>query len=565
MGGIPFKPMGPGYSLAEVFSAVAQAVPEREALTCEGATLSYGELLVRARSFASALIGLGLGKVRERSELAPWESGQDHLGICAYNCLEYVECMLGSYLARVAPFNINYRYVAKELEYLLGYLKPAALCYEPAFAGELGKALEALARDAGTSRPRLIEFGPGNSLLGAVSYEELVKGHRGHKSSLDVEPSPDDLYILCTGGTTGLPKATLWRQADIHVAALGGIPGHRLEEIAAAARAASPVTVLVVPPLMHGAAQWVTLRTLFSGSHVVLYREDKGLRADAVLELAERHRALMMLIVGDAFLRPLLDELETYPGRYDLSGLKVVLTGGAFTSEALKARLLELLPGLTIVDVGGASETGSQIVNVSSVGRVTGAEFDPEPTTVIVDESFSRFLEPGEEGVGWLAKKDFIPLGYLGDREKTERTFRVVEGVRVAVPGDRARYVGKDKIRLLGRDSVTINSGGEKIFAEEVEQAIASHPGVADVVVVGVSSPRWGQEVVALVVPRKGARLSDEELIAHASRSIARYKLPKKILFVESVERSPAGKPDYRWARQKAEAILGLGRDQGGS
>jgi 3-oxocholest-4-en-26-oate---CoA ligase len=272
------------------------------------------------------------------------------------------------------------------------------------------------------------------------------------------------------------------------------------------------------------------------------------------LALASRERVLSMSMVGDAFGRPLLDELAS--GDYDLSGLFILVTGGAALTAPLKERFVELLPQLTILDAGGSSESGAQMVQASSRAQNASGRFAPNPGAVVVSEDMTRVLSPGDDEIGWLAQQALIPLGYLGDADKTARTFPVIDGVRHSVPGDRARWDADGQIELLGRDSVTINSGGEKIFAEEVEAAIAEHPAVYDVVVTGRPSVKWGNEVVAIVQLAEGQRVDAESILAEAARHIARYKLPKDVVFCDRVQRSPSGKADYRWA--KAQVAEGL-------
>jgi fatty-acyl-CoA synthase len=253
-----------------------------------------------------------------------------------------------------------------------------------------------------------------------------------------------------------------------------------------------------------------------------------------------------MLMVGDAFARPLAEELEN--GTYDASSLKIVIVGGAFTSPDVKARLINSLPHVFILDAAGASETGGALQSLTTAGSTAElGVFMPGPTVRVLDGSRTSFLEPGSEEIGWFAKSGRIPLGYLGDRAKTEATYSTVDDVRYVVVGDRARLRADGMLELLGRDSVTINSGGEKIFAEEVEQALLAHPDVVDVVVTGRASERWGQEVVAVVELRN--EVTDESLLIAASERIARYKLPKAFVRVDKVLRSPAGKADYAWAR----------------
>jgi acyl-CoA synthetase (AMP-forming)/AMP-acid ligase II len=540
------------FNLAQVFGAVAQANPDRDCIVFGDRRLTFAQTDERARRFARALHEWGLGVRRERRELAPHESGQSHLGLYLANCNEFLEGMLGAYRARVAPFNVNYRYVADELVYLLGNAGADAVMYHARFAPTLGAALQKL---PGGVRLIHVEDGSGNDPLpGAVRYEELLglDGEGVSDEPLDVVPSPDDLYVLYTGGTTGMPKAVLWRQHDIYVNAMGGRTYGTgevvtsLDEIVERSRPEGPGS-MTCAPLMHGAAQWAAFINLCAGRPFVMAPTTTHFDPAEAWALASRERVMSLSFVGDAFGRPLLDELEA--GDYDLSGLLVLITGGAALSAPLKKRFVELLPNVTILDAGGSSESGSQMGQVSSRLQSASGRFAPNPGAVVVSEDMTRILSPGDDEIGWLAQQGPIPLGYLGDPEKTARTFPVIEGIRHSVPGDRARWHSDGQIELLGRDAVTINSGGEKIFAEEVEAAIAEHPAVYDVVVTSRPSVRWGNEVVALVQLTDGQPPDADGIIAEAARHIARYKLPKAIVFCDRLQRSPSGKADYRWAK----------------
>ncbi|MEE6177637.1 acyl-CoA synthetase [Mycobacterium sp. 050134] len=543
------------FNLAEVFAAVAAANPDRDCIVFGDRRFTFAQTDARARRFARALNQWGLGARRERSELAPHESGQSHLGLYMANCNEYLEAMLGAYKARVAPFNVNYRYVADELVYLLGNARADAVMYHARFAPTLGEALHTMG--AGI---RLIHVDDGSGqepLPGAVRYEELLASVSDEP--LDLTPSPDDLYVLYTGGTTGMPKAVLWRQHDIYLNAMGGRnfgTGEvvtSLAEIVERSRPEGPGS-MTVAPLMHGAAQWAAFTNLCAGRPFVMAPTTTHFDPAEAWALASRERVVSLSMVGDAFGRPLLDELGA--GDYDLPGLLILVTGGAALSAPLKRRFVELLPQLTIVDAGGASESGAQMGQVSSRAQAALGRFVPNPGAVVVSSDMTKILSPGDDEIGWLAQQGRIPLGYLGDPEKTARTFPLIEGIRHSVPGDRARWHADGGIELLGRDSVTINSGGEKIFAEEVEAAIVRHPAVYDVVVTSRPSARWGNEVVAVVQLGDGERADGDGLadaiIAEAARHIARYKLPKAIVFRDRLRRSPSGKADYRWAKAVA-------------
>ncbi len=304
---------------------------------------------------------------------------------------------------------------------------------------------------------------------------------------------------------------------------------------------------------MHGAGHWNAFSAWGRGDPVIIQSVTDRLDPADVFATIDRERVTFLLIVGDAYAQPMLDELETNADRYDLSTLTVVLSGGAALSAPRKAKFLELLPHVTVIDGVGSSEAGGQLRQSTAKGDVaTTGTFVPDPNSVIVSDDLSTLLDARDTGPGWLGKSGRIPLGYLGDPAKTAATFPEIDGQRFSVPGDRARWRSDGMIELLGRESVTINSGGEKIFVEEVEAALMHHPAVYDVVVAGRPSERWGSEVVAIVRLRQGAVATEADLIDEAAKHLARYKLPKTIIFTPEVVRSPAGKADYRWAKAMA-------------
>lgn len=544
-----------GFDLSSVFATVADAIPEETLLVWRDRRYSYGQINARVNGVARYLSSRGLGCHTERAQLAGHQSGQDHVGIYLRNGNQYLESMIAGFRARVAPFNVSYRYVEDELIYLLDNADARALVYAAEFAPKV-----AAIRDRLPQLQVLIQVGDhsGNALLpGAVDYESITT--TALPAGGMPTPTPDDLYILYTGGTTGMPKGVLWRQHDIFLSSMGGRPfgsqyplASYAELAAQAGRSPGALSVLMLPPLMHGAAQWATFYVLTMGGRIVIPDDVERLRPSQVLRLAERENVLNIPVVGDAIARPLLDEIET--GAYDLSRLVTISNGGAPLSPTMRERILAALPNVMILDAVGASESGMQM-NTMAAKDSEPAVFTPGSDTAVVATDFSRALEPGE-GRGWLARRDLIPLGYLGDEEKTARTFPTIDGVRWSVPGDEADYLPDGRVRLLGRNSLTINSGGEKIFVEEVERAIAAHPGVYDVVVVGRPSQRWGSEVVAIVQLAEGVTVSDDEIVDTCRRRIAGYKVPKSIIRTSKVMRSPVGKADYRWAYDVATNAL---------
>lgn len=531
--------------MAELHEAIAATRPNDECLIFGEKRFTWSDITRRTRQLANYLSSQGLGCHTERHALQGWESGQDHLAIYLHNGNEYLESMLGSWKARVAPFNVNYRYVAEELEYLLNDSRAAACVVHSRFAEVLNNIKHNL------THLRVIIQVPDSSgadlLPGAIWYEDALAQSSDDKPAAGYHG--DDLYILYTGGTTGMPKGVLWRNADAVVECFGGSKtATTVDEFVQ--EAVGGLRSLPSPPFMHGAGHWIAMRTWLSGGTVIVQSQPDKLDPDDIWGLVEKEKANFLLIVGDAFARPLLDGLHN--NTRDLSSLLTILSGGAALSAHLKKEFLEHLPWIMMVDGLGSSEAGGQLSQVSAGSTASTGTFPLAPQNHILSEDMTRVLEPGHEELGWLAKSGRLALGYLGDQEKTKRTYPVVDGVRYVVPGDRARVTSDMMIELHGRDSVTINSGGEKIFAEEVEAAIKNHADVYDCVVTGRPSERWGNEVVAIVQLKAGATPDEEALRQAAEQHIARYKLPKAFVFVSKIERSPAGKADYRWAKDVA-------------
>ncbi|MSO86681.1 MAG: acyl-CoA synthetase [Acidimicrobiia bacterium] len=526
-------------NLAAVHEAIAATVPDRDCIVWRHRHWSWAEVTDRTRRMAAVLQEAGLGIDAPAAERKGWESPHDHVAIYLHNGNEYLEVLLGAAKARAAGVNINFRYVAEELRYVLNDCRAKAIVYHGTFAATLAEVLP----DLPDVRLLLqVEDGSDAPLLpGARRYEAALA------AAVPVAPtglSPDDLYILYTGGTTGMPKGVLWRQADFLAACLG-VASTKTDLVTAAATAR--LRALPSPPFMHGAAHWNAISAWISGGTVVIQSDPRRFDPVDILDTIEREEVSSLLIVGDAFARPLVDELEVRPR--PLPQFRFLLTGGAILSPSVKTQLLNLLPQLRIVDVLGSSETGRQGVARSDQRHpATASMFQPSPTTAVLSADRQRVLPPGDPEVGWLTQTGRVPLGYLGDGPKTLATFPMIDGIRHAVAGDRARIHADGSIELCGRDSVTINTGGEKVFAEEVEQVLKQHPAVFDVLVVGRPSERWGQEVIAVVQLRPGTSPADAELATVVRSYLAAYKVPKAFVRVEQIERSPSGKPDYGWA-----------------
>ncbi|CAN5742090.1 acyl-CoA synthetase [soil metagenome] len=540
-------------NLATIHETLAAELTDRPCVIWRDRTWSWTDVTNRTRRLANVLGAHGIGRAGDLDDCAGWESPHHHVGLYLHNGNAYLESQLAASKAGAAAFNVNYRYVTDELAYLFDDSSAAAIVYHGCFADTLAEVLPRLQR-----RPRLllrVDDGSGEALLpGAVDYEEALAGALSHRP--DIEWRPDDLYVLYTGGTTGNPKGVLWRQADFLVAALGvrrrtGEDHRSLGELVASARRRNLAT-LPAPPLMHGAAMWNALSTWISGGTVVIQDVVARLDSADVLDTCARHRVTSLLIVGDAFALPLLDEQRARPR--DLSSLRFVLTGGAILSPAVRRQLLDEVPQVRIVDVLGSSETGRQAVADTTAGGDVGpTRFAPSAHAAVLSDDLSRRLTAGDGQIGWLAQGGRIPRGYLGDEAKSRSTFATVGNERWAVAGDRAAVRADGSIELHGRESVTINTGGEKVFAEEVEAAIKHHPGVYDALVVGRPSERWGQEVVAVVALRPGTSVTITDLRTVAGEHLARYKLPKDLVVRDTIHRSPSGKPDYAWARDQLD------------
>lgn len=532
------------WSLVEVFDLVAATVPDRTMVVCGDVRWSFAEVARRSRSVAAFLVSREIGVRHERAGLDRWECGQDPVALVLHNGTEYLQAMLGAYRARAVPFNVNQHYRASEVRALLGDVGVRAVVYHRRYGPLVADAC------AGSDAVLIhVDDGSGVAALeGSTNFEEVAA--TPVSGPLPV-PTPDDLYMVCTGGTTGRPKAVLWRQADMYVSGMAGTEESSEETITQAALtgAGAGGPWYPVPPLMHAAAQWTAFSGLHQGATVVVHDDSGPFDARQILQVAEREKVSLMSIVGDAYAGPLVEELRRQP--YDLSSLLILGTGGAATGEQHKDALLELLPNLVIRDGYGSSETGGMAYGARTRnGSQEG--FAPSEGATVASADRTRFLGPGDPEVGWTARRGRVPLGYLGDRAGTETTFPVIDGERVAIPGDRAQLTEDGRIIMLGRDALVVNTGGEKVYVEEVEDVLRRHPDIADALVVGRPSERFGQEVVAVVAPRSGAVLDPVAVRQFVAGEIARFKAPRAVALCPTVRRHANGKADYEWARQMA-------------
>ncbi len=541
------------FNLADVLDLVTERVGTREAVVFRDRRLSYNDFAARTNRLAHVLHDLGLGCHHERGQLADWQAGQDRLAIYLYNGNEFLEAMFGAFKARLAPFNVNFRYADEELVHLLNNAGTRVIVYHRCFAPRL-----AAVRQRVPTLQYFIEVNDGmpgglaEGLADALPYEAALSA--APAGPLHLPRTADDLYVLYTGGTTGLPKGVLWRQGDVFVSVLGGRrpkDGSIIEdgeELAARAEKGG-TRILPAPPFMHAAGQWIALNGLCAGNTLVIQDSVQRFDAADVLGTIASEKVNLLSLVGDAFARPLLDAI--HEGSFDLSSLKVVLNSGAPLNVTSKDALLAAVPDLRILDVLGSTEGGNHGQHFSAPGAAATGSFKPSPGNAVLDEDRRSLLAPGHGGIGWWARRRHIPLGYLDDEAATKETFVTIDGERFSIPGDRARLLANGDVELLGRDSLTINSGGEKIFVEEVENALKRHPSIHDALVVGRANERWGQEVVAVVQLKEGAAADEAGILAEAARHVARYKLPKAFIFMDKLERNPSGKPDYAWARQQ--------------
>ena len=539
------------FNAADIFEGVVDRVPDREAIVHGSTRLTYKELDARSNKAANALKKLGIKK-------------GSHIGIYAFNCVEWLEIMLGAYKLCAIPININYRYVEEELKYLIDNADMEAIFYHKQFSNKLENIKSHL--------PLLKNFiciednsGEGDVIDKSFNFEDLIANE--DESRLDVDRSGDDKYILYTGGTTGMPKGVVWRMEDVLMTLGGGIDAVTGEKYptpeAFADKCLQDQTIaLALAPFMHGGAQWQSFNSFFSGWKLII-NDQVSFDADYVWEVVAKEKVMNLTIMGDAMGRPLCDALpRAIEKGLDLSSLFVLSSTASVFSASIKDTILEYLPNLFLIDAVGSSETGATGVNIHTKdGKLKdsggGPKFTKPNFSEILNLDTKEVIPPSDtETIGYLARKGHVPVAYYKDEEKSKKTFIEVGGVRYSIPGDMAKYEEDGQMTLLGRGSVSINSGGEKIFPEEVEMALKAHPNIFDCLVVGVKDDRWGQKVVAVIQRRENDELSLNDIKDVASKYIASYKMPKEIVFSELIERAPSGKPNYQWAQEFANSKL---------
>ncbi|MEU2438864.1 acyl-CoA synthetase [Streptomyces rubradiris] len=532
------------YNLADLFESVVDAVPDREALVCldhpgTGAErrLTYAELDAAANRVAHHLADSGI---------RPGE----HLGLHLYNGVEYLQTVLACLKARIVPVNVNYRYIEDELAYLYRDADLVALVFDGEFEDRVAGALP---RTPGLRH--LLRVGEGTGgVPGAVPFDRAeASGPPGRGFPAR---SGDDLFIIYTGGTTGLPKGVMWRQEDLFFAGLGGgaptgEPVKAPEELAErVAAGGAGITFFPTPPLMHGTSTLTAFIGFGFGQRVVLHRK---FTPEEVLRTVQRERVTSMSLVGDAMLRPLLDALAGPLRGTDCSSLFSVSSSGAILSETVRRQFRELLPNTLLLNNFGSSESGFNGTATEDAGLRRGLRIRVNSRTRVVDPVTREPVAAGT--TGRVAQCGHVPLGYYNDPVKSAETFFERDGQRWVLLGDMATVDADGVVTVLGRGSQCINTGGEKVYPEEVEQALKAHPDVYDALVAGVPDARWGNHVAAVVQLRAGApRPSLADIQRHCRTRLAGYKVPRQLVITDTVRRSPSGKADYRWAREVATA-----------
>ncbi|SHV78304.1 acyl-CoA synthetase [Mycobacteroides abscessus] len=529
-------------NIADLIEHAIDTMPDRVAIISGDRKLTYAELEEQSNRLGHYLQSQGVGP-------------GDKVGLYCRNGIEIVIALTAIVKIRAISVNVNYRYVEAELHYLFENSDMAALVHERRYSDKVANVLPSTPN---VKTAIVVEDGADGSFdsYGGVPFADALA--QGSPERDFEERSPDDIFLIYTGGTTGFPKGVMWRHEDIYRSLFGGInyvTGEYIEgewDLAKQGAEAAPFIGFPIPPMIHGATQAATFMALFQGRTTVLAPE---FNPEEVWELIEKHKINMLFFAGDAIGRPLIDALDTETGRArDLPSLWVLASSAALFSQTVKERYLELLPNRVITDAIGASETGTGGLSTVTKGQMHpgGPTVKISSTTTVLDEEGNP-VQPGSGVRGLIAKSGHIPVGYFKDEKKTAETFKTFNGVRYAIPGDWATVEADGTVTMLGRGSVSINTGGEKVFPEEVESVLKGHPAVFDAVVVGVPDEKWGQHVGAVIAVREGVELTFEDLDAHARKEIAGYKVPRSIWIVDSVKRNPAGKADYRWAKEVSE------------
>ena len=531
-------------NIADLAEHAIDAVPDRVALICGDEQLTYAQLEEKANRLAHYLLDQGVKK-------------DDKVGLYCRNRIEIVIAMLGIVKAGAILVNVNYRYVEGELKYLFENSDMVALVHERRYADRVANVLP---ETPNVKTVLVVEDGSDDDFVryGGVEFNAALE--KGSPARDFGERSPDDIYLLYTGGTTGFPKGVMWRHEDIYRVLFGGTDfatGEHVKDehdLAKAAAENPPMIRYPIPPMIHGATQSATWMSIFSGQTTVLAPE---FDPDEVWRAIHDHKVNLLFFTGDAMARPLLDALLAHQDKgneYDLSSLFLLASTAALFSTSIKEKFLELLPNRVITDSIGSSETGFGGTSIVAKGQshTGGPRVTIDKTTVVLDEDGNE-VKPGSGVRGIIAKKGHIPVGYYKDEKKTAETFRTYNGVRYAIPGDYAEVDADGSVTMLGRGSQSINSGGEKIYPEEVEAALKGHPDVFDALVVGVPDERFGQCVAAVVHLRPGTSTTLADLDTFVRQEIAGYKVPRKVWWVDEIHRTPAGKPDYRWAKDTTE------------
>ena len=534
------------WNFADLFELVADTAPERNALAhgVAGPTRSWRELDRNANALAL--------------HLARRHQPADKIALYSYNRPEFVETLVAAFKARLVPVNVNYRYREEELVYLLDNSDATVVVYEAGFAGSVAKVRDRLPKVR--EWIELADGSEGNAF--SVAYHEIVGS--GTDQRLDIERKPTDLLFMYTGGTTGMPKGVMWEHSALYRALGGGgnaVIGEKAsesvdEQRGRIAQEGRGQRLLPACPLMHGTGLFTAINALGGGGAIITLTA-RSLDAEELWSTVEARGATASAIVGDAFAKPMLKALQENPGRWDLSKFFLVVSSGVIFSPQSKQGLLEHLPHAIMYDSFGSSEAvgfGTELTTKTSTVQLAKFKIGPNCKVFTPD---GREIEPGSDEPGYIARSGPIPLGYYKDEEKSAETFKTYQGRRWSIPGDWCTVNADGTLNLLGRGSACINTAGEKVYPEEVEEALKTHPAVGDALVVGVPDEKWGESVTGVVTLEAGKQATEAELRAHVRERLAGYKTPKRIVFTAVPMRAPNGKADYKSAKQTALAALG--------